>query len=123
MSEISKFDQSLTIRKIDAETINIQINNNSTLMSVVGEFNGNLKDLEKLTNTSIFFRGNSLTCKGKEDDLKVFSDAIKFLVHKYLLTKVIEKEDIMMSIKKNMKPNNSNVKSFQQLIKTRENQS
>ena len=41
MSEISKFDQSLTIRKIDAETINIQINNNSTLMSVVGEFNGN----------------------------------------------------------------------------------
>ena len=56
MSEISKFDQSLTIRKIDAETINIQINNNSTLMSVVGEFNGNLKDLEKLTNTSIFFR-------------------------------------------------------------------
>ncbi len=118
MSEISKFDQSLTIRKIDAETINIQINNNSTLMSVVGEFNGNLKDLEKLTNTSIFFRGNSLTCKGKEDDLKVFSDAIKFLVHKYLLTKVIEKEDIMMSIKKNMKPNNSNVKSFQQLIKT-----
>ena len=31
---------------------------------------------------------------------------------------MIEKEDIMMSIKKNMKPNNSNVKSFQQLIKT-----
>ena len=118
MSEISKFDQSLTIRKIDAETINIQINNNSTLMSVVGEFNRNLKDLEKLTNTSIFSRGNSLTCKGKEDDLKVFSDAIKFLVHKYLLTKVIEKEDIMLSIKKNMKTDNSNVKSFQQLIKT-----
>ena len=60
MSEISKFDQSLTIRKIDAETINIQINNNSTLMSVVGEFNGNLKDLEKeaIIRTLRFFNNN-----------------------------------------------------------------
>jgi len=118
MSEISKLDQNLIIRKIDSETINIQITNNTILMSIVGQFDQNLKELEKLTNTVIFFRGNSITCKGKKANLKDFSDAIKFLIEKYLLTNLIEKSDIMLSVKKNMKPEESNVKSFKQLIKT-----
>ncbi len=118
MLEISKLDQNLIIRKIDSETINIQINNNTMLMSVVGQFDQNLKELERLTNTVIFFRGNSITCKGKKANLKDFSEAIKFLIEKYLLTNLIEKSDIMLSVKKNMKPEESNVKSFKQLIKT-----
>jgi len=118
MSEISKLDQNLIIRKIDSETINIQITNNTILMSIVGQFDQNLKELEKLTNTVIFFRGNSITCKGKESNLKDFSEAIKFLIGKYLLTNFIEKSDIMLSVKKDMKPEESNVKSFKQLIKT-----
>tara|TARA_B100000963_G_scaffold361805_1_gene399785 strand:- start:4789 stop:5793 length:1005 start_codon:yes stop_codon:yes gene_type:complete len=118
MSEISKLNQDLTIRKIDTETINIQINNNTMLMSIVGQFDQNLKELSKLTDTNVFFRGNSITCKGKTGNLKDFSEAIKFLVNKYLLTNLIEKGDIMLSVKKNMKLKESNVKSFQQLIKT-----
>ncbi|MAV61910.1 MAG: phosphate starvation-inducible protein PhoH [Candidatus Pelagibacter sp.] len=118
MSEISKLDQNLIIKKIDSRTINIQINDNTLLMSIVGQFDQNLKELEKLTNTVIFFRGNSITCKGKEPNLDDFSEAMKFLVGKYLLTNIIEKGDIMLSVKKNMKPKASNVKSFQQLIKT-----
>ena len=59
MSEISKLEQSLIIKKIDSTTVNIQITNNEMLMTIVGEFNQNLKQLEKLTNTNIFFRGNS----------------------------------------------------------------
>ena len=118
MSEISKLEQNLIIKKIDPETINIQINDNQIMMSIVGQFNQNLKELEKLTNTNIFFRGNSMTCKGKENDLKDFSEAIKFLINKYLLTNLIEKGDIILSIKKNMKPIESNIQSFQQLIKT-----
>ena len=55
MSEITKLDQSLTVKKIDSETVNIQINNNQMLMSIVGQFNQNLKELEKLTNTIVFF--------------------------------------------------------------------
>ena len=51
-------------------------------------------------------------------NLKDFSEAIKFLISKYLLTNFIEKEDIMLSVKKDMKPEESNVKSFKQLIKT-----
>jgi phosphate starvation-inducible PhoH-like protein len=118
MSEISKLDQSLTVKKIDSETVNIQINNNQMLMSIVGQFNQNLKELEKLTNTIVFFRGNSITCKGKTSSLNDFLEAIKFLSNKYLLTNLIEKGDIISSIKKNMKFEESNVKSFQQLIKT-----
>ncbi len=118
MSEITKLDQNLIIKKIDSETINIQITNNQMLMSIVGQFDQNLKELEKLTNTIIFFRGNSITCKGKEGNLKDFSQAIKFLINKYLLTNLIEKGDIMLSVKKNMNFEESNVKSFKQLIKT-----
>jgi len=118
MSEISKLDQDLTVKKIDSKTINILITNNQMLMAIVGQFNQNLKELEKLTNTIIFFRGNSITCKGKEANLNDFSEAVKFLCNKYLLTNLIEKGDIMASINKNMKFKESNVKSFQQLIKT-----
>ena len=118
MLETSKLDQSLIIKKIDLTTVNIQVTNNEMLMSIVGEFNQNLKELEKLTNTNVFFRGNSITCKGKESNLKDFTEAVKFLIDKYLLTNFIEKEDIILSVKKYMKPYESNVKSFKQLIKT-----
>ena len=88
------------------------------LISIVGQFNQNLKELEKLTYTNIFFRGNSITCKGKETKLKDFSEAIKFLANKYYLTNIIEKADIIQSTKKNMQKKESNVRSFQTLIKT-----
>ena len=118
MSEITKLDQNLIIKKIDKETSNIQITDNEMLMSIVGQFDQNLKDLEKLTNTNIFFRGNSITCKGKKENIDVFCQAIKFLINKYFLTKIIEKEDIVCSVKKNTEEEKSNIKSFKQLIKT-----
>ena len=118
MSEISKLDHNLIIKKIDSETVNLQITDNETLMSVVGQFDQNLKDLANLTSTNIFFRGNSITCKGDRDNTILFCDAIKFLINKYILTKIIEKEDIIQSINKNMEFKESNVKSFKQLIKT-----
>ena len=51
MSEITKIDQNLIIKKIDNETVNVQITNNEMLMSIVGQFDQNLKDLAKLSNT------------------------------------------------------------------------
>ena len=119
MSEISKLDQNLLIKKIDNETVNIQITDNQMLMSIVGQFDQNLKELSKLTKTNIFFRGNSITCKGNGEKIEVFCEAIKFLISKYFLTKIIEKEDIMSAVKKNTDFEISNVKSFKQLIKTR----
>ena len=118
MSEITKLDQNLVIKKIDNETINISINDNEMLMAIVGQFDQNLKNLSKLANTDVYFRGNSITCKGDKENLSIFSDAIKFLINKYFLTNIIEKEDIVLSVKKNLEIKDSNVKSFKQLIKT-----
>ena len=118
MSEISKLEQNLNIKKIDNETINVQVTNNDILISIVGQFDQNLKHLSKLTNTSVFFRGNSITCKGNSESISIFCEAIKFLINKYLLTNIIEKEDIILSVKKNIELKESNVKSFKQLIKT-----
>ena len=118
MSEITKLDDNLNIKKIDKETVVIQLIDNEMLMSIVGQFDHNLKELAKLTGANIFFRGNSITCKGKSENINLFCDAIKFLVNKYLLTKIIEKEDINQAVRKNTEFQASNVKSFQQLIKT-----
>ena len=118
MSEITKLEQNLTIKKIDNETINISINNNEMLMAIVGQFDQNLKTLSKLAYTDVYFRGNSITCKGDKENLSIFCDAIKFLINKYFLTNIIEKEDIVLSVKKNLEVDDSNVKSFKQLIKT-----
>ena len=102
MSEITKLDQNLIIKKIDNETINISINNNEILMAIVGQFDQNLKTLSKLANTDVYFRGNSITCKGNKENLSIFCDAVKFLINKYFLTNIIEKEDISLSVKKNL---------------------
>ena len=118
MSEISKLEQNIRIKKIDNESVNIQIDNNDMLKSIVGQFDQNLKNLAKITNTTIFFRGNTITCKGKDVKIRDFCDAIKFLANKYFLTNVIEKEDILISVKKDLNLKDSNVKSFKQLIKT-----
>jgi len=118
MSEISKLERNFIIKKIDDETANISILNNEILMAIVGQFDQNLKILSKLTITDVYFRGNSITCKGSKDNIFTFCEAIKFLVNKYLITNIIEKEDIVLSVKKNIKIEESNVKSFKQLIKT-----
>ena len=44
MSEISKLEQKLVIKKIDNNTINLSINDNDMLMAIVGQFDQNLKN-------------------------------------------------------------------------------
>ena len=118
MSKIENLDQNYNIKKIDKETINIKVYNNDILVSVVGEFNSNLNELEKLTKTKIFFRGNSITIKGNNSEIIKASDAIKFLINKYLKTKLIEKHDLVLSVKEKNINFKSNVHNFGQLIKT-----
>ena len=119
MSEISKLEQKITIKKIDKQTVNIQILDNNILLAIVGEFNTNLAQLEKLTETTLFFRGNSITVKGNSNNLFSVSEAIKFLVNKFLLTNIIEKSDIFLSVNKNLSSDkNTNVQSISQIIKT-----
>ena len=118
MSKIQNLDQNYSLKKIDKETINIKVHNNDILMSVVGEFNNNLNELERLTKTKIFFRGNSITIKGGVGEISKASDAIKFLINKYLKTNSIEKQDLTLSVKEKNINLKSNVHSLDQLIKT-----
>ncbi len=118
MSKIENLDQNYSIKKIDKETTNIKVHNNDILVSVVGEFNSNLNELEKLTKSKIFFRGNSITIKGSPEETNKASDAIKFLINKYLKTNIIEKQDLLLSLKEKNKNFKSNIHNFGQLIKT-----
>ena len=119
MINLNKFKNEFKFKKIDNETINIQILNNNLLMALVGSFNENLLHLEKLTKTTIFFRGNSLTIKGNNQNTKLVLEAIKFLIDKFILTNTIEKNDIIISVKKKIdSEKNSNVQTLGQLIKT-----
>ena len=119
MSEIINIDQSIVVKKIDKKTTNIQIFNNDLLQSIVGEFNGNLKKLENLSNTKIFFRGNSITIKGDNLEVKKVSDAIKFLANKFIKTQSIEENDINLSLESSKNTNSqNNVHTLSELIKT-----
>ena len=55
MSEITKLEENLIIKKIDKETLNISINDNEMLMAIVGQFDQNLKNLSILTETTCLF--------------------------------------------------------------------
>ena len=119
MSKLENLNQTYSLKKVDGETINFKIHDNEVLISVVGEFNKNLNELEKLTRTKVFFRGNSITIKGNKDSIISASEAIKFLINKFLKTKIIEDQDLALSIKsaKDIKYK-SNIHSLDQLIRT-----
>ena len=44
-------------------TLSIIFQNNDLLLGVAGEFNNNLKELEKITKTNLYSRGNSILVK------------------------------------------------------------
>ena len=122
MLEAKNLEKQILIKKIDNKTLNIKIFDNKMLMAVVGEFNTNLNELERLTNTSLFFRGNSITAKGDKDAITKLSESFKYLVNKYLATNSIENGDIVYSLQNNMssleEKNKNNVRPLGQIIKT-----
>ena len=60
-------------------------------MGVVGEFNCNLKELEKLTKTNIYFRGNSILIKSEPGKNELVKNAIIFLAEQFIINGSIEK--------------------------------
>ncbi len=122
MLEAKNLDKEISIKKIDNETLSIKIFNNSILLAIVGEFNKNLLEIEKLTNTKLFFRGNSITVKGKKASVLTVSNSLMFLVNKFLITNSIENNDIVYSVKNgnplNMEKSKNNIRSIDQIIKT-----
>ena len=58
-----KINSTLKFVYSDNNSLSVIFHNNDLLIGVVGEFNENLKELEKITNTSLYSRGNSILIK------------------------------------------------------------
>jgi len=104
----------------DNNTLSMIFQNNDLLLGVVGEFNCNLKELEKITETNIYSRGNSILIKSESKKNELIKNAIKFLADQFIINGSIEKKDIISSVNKFMieeKINNSE-KNIEYIIKT-----
>ena len=67
-------------------------------MGVVGEFNKNLKELEKLTGANIYSRGNSILIKSSSEKNEIVKNAIQFLSNQFINNGTIEQKDILSSV-------------------------
>ena len=119
-SSIKKLSANLKFVYSDNNSISIVFQNNDLLMGVVGEFNLNLKELEKLTNTNIYFRGNSILIKSDTEKNEIVKNVIQFLTEQFINNGSIEKKDIISSINKFMinEKNNNFKEKIEYIIKT-----
>ncbi len=114
-----KFNSNLKYVYADNDTLSIIFQNNDNLLGVVGEFNNNLKELEKLTGTNIYSRGNSILVKSTPKNNEIVKNAINFLNDRFISNGSIEKKDIISSISNfmiNEKINSE--KNLEYIIKT-----
>ena len=118
-SSLKKLSSDLKYVYSDNNSISVIFQNNDLLMGVVGEFNSNLKELEKLTNTNIYFRGNSILIKSDSGKNEIVKNAIQFLAEQFINNESIEKKDIISSINKFMiEEKNNSKEKIEYIIKT-----
>ena len=94
------------------DSLSVIFQDNDLLMGVAGEFNKNLKELEKVTNSNIYSRGNSILIKSDPKKNELVKNAIQFLANQFIINGNIENKDILSSIDKfmiNEKVINNNV--------------
>tara|TARA_B100000242_G_scaffold110492_1_gene77080 strand:- start:3825 stop:4829 length:1005 start_codon:yes stop_codon:yes gene_type:complete len=80
------------------DTLSIIFQNNELFSGVLGEFNNNIKELEKITKTNIYTRGNSISIKTDQKNNEKIKSAIVFLAERYLINGSLEKKDIHSSV-------------------------
>ena len=115
-----KIDSKLKFVYSDNDTLSVIFQNNNLLLGVVGEFNNNLKELEKITKTNIYSRGNSILIKSNLKKNELVKNAITFLTEQFIINGTIEKKDIISSVNKFMidEKINSSKKNIEYIIKT-----
>ena len=96
------FDTNLKFVYSDNNTLSVIFHNNDLLMGVVGEFNKNLKELERITEASLYSRGNSILIKSSPDKNEVVKNAIQFLANQFINNGNIENKAIISSVDKFM---------------------
>ena len=61
----------------DNNSLSVIFHDNDLLMGVVGEFNKNLKELEKITQSNLYSRGNSILIKSSPGNNEIVKNAIQ----------------------------------------------
>ncbi len=97
-----KINSDLKLVYSDNDSLSIIFQNNEILLGVVGEFNNNIKELENITGTNIYSRGNSIVVKSDSKKNELVKNAIKFLAEQFKTNGTIEKKDIISSVNKFM---------------------
>ena len=115
-----KINSELKFVYAENDTLNIIFNSNEMLLGVVGEFNNNIKELERITDTKIYSRGNSILVKSDAKKNELIKNAVKFLIEQFKINGTIEKKDIISSVNKFMidEEINNVGKNIEYIIKT-----
>ncbi|RPG04192.1 MAG: PhoH family protein [Pelagibacteraceae bacterium TMED267] len=96
----------------DNNSLSVIFQDNDLLIGVVGEFNKNLKELEKISKSNLYSRGNSILIKSNPKKNELIKNAIQFLASQFINNGGIESKDIVSSMDKfmiNEKVKNNNV--------------
>ena len=105
----NKNSKEISITYAEDDSININI------------FDNNLKELEKISGSKIYFRGNSIVIKGKKNINEKVKDAIEYLIYRFRLDEKIDKNDIITSLNEDMiqdTKTQSTIESLGEVIKT-----
>jgi len=117
----NKNSKEISITYGDDNSINVNIFNNKILMGIAGSFDNNLKELEKVSGSKIYFRGNSIAIKGDKNANEKVRDAIEYLIYRFRSDKKIDRNDIITSLNEDMiqdTKTQSTVQSLGEVIKT-----
>ena len=111
----------VSIKYEDDNSINISVYNNKALMEIAGSLDNNLKELERISGSTIYFRGNSIAIRGKKNANEKVKDAIEYLIERFNVANKIERNDVLSSFNKDIiedMKNQSPVQPLDEVIKT-----
>jgi len=116
-----KNNNQVSIKYEDDNSINISVYNNKALMEIAGSLDNNLKELERISGSTIYFRGNSIAIRGKKNANEKVKDAIEYLIERFNVANKIERNDVLASFNKDIiedMKNQSPVQPLDEVIKT-----
>ena len=121
ISKQHKNGKQVSIMYGDDNSININVFDNKILMEIAGSLDGNLKELERVSGSKIYFRGNSIAIKGEKIANEKVKDAIEYLIKRFNIDKKIDRNDILASFNKDIiedMKNPSPIQPLDEVIKT-----
>jgi len=109
----NKNSKEVSVTYGDDNSISVNIFNNKILMGIAGSFDNNLKELEKISGSKIYFRGNSIAIKGDKYANEKVKDAIEYLIYRFRSDKRIDRNDIIAALNIDMIQDTKNQSTVQ----------